>query len=73
MLNISFFGQKKLLLSFEYGMYIAQVAQKENVELTKEFMEHAEEIILKEFQKRTPEELARDMGQTILTIFQPEN
>lgn len=71
MLKLPIFKKKKLLLAVEYGMYIAQVAQKQNVELTLELMERAEEVIFNEFQTRSARELARDMGQNILAIFQP--
>lgn len=53
-----FFGRKKLLLAFEYGLLFADVAKKQGVELTPELVMKAEMMLENEFSKQTATYLA---------------
>ncbi len=64
------YGTKKLLLSFEYGLAIAKVAQDMNIELTPEIVERAEKIIEKEFSSNSAQNIAINMLPNILAIFE---
>ena len=70
MLNLPFYGNKKLRLAFEMGVMLADVAKKENVEVTPELMKRAEEVIVSEFRTQTPTKLALDVIPNLLAIFQ---
>lgn len=70
MFKFKFYGKKKLLLAFEYGLTIAKVAQEQNVELTPELVERAEKIVVAEFTSKNPERLAVEMVPNILATFE---
>lgn len=64
-----YFGRKKLFLAFEYGVVLAEVAQKQGVELTPEIVERAERMIEGEF-KKDPTRLSVDIIPNILSVFE---
>lgn len=66
-----FFGKKKILLAFEYGLVMADVAEKMKYEITPEVVKRAEEIVMDQCQKSSTQEMAVDMVPNILAIFQP--
>lgn len=68
--NLPLFGKKKLLLSFEYGVILAQTALENKAELTPELIEKAEEMILGEFSKGDATRIAVDMVPNILSVFE---
>lgn len=68
---LKLYGQKKLLLAFEYGAVLSDVAKKMNVELTPEMINRAEDIVKKEFTSKNPERLAIEMMPNILAVFEP--
>jgi hypothetical protein len=70
MIKIPLHNNKKLLLSFEWGVILADVAKKQNVKLTPEIIERAEKIILQEFQTKSASKLAGEMEVIMLSIFE---
>ena len=68
--NFRFYSRKKLLLAFEYGVVITEVAQKQGVEVTPELMEKAEIMIESEFSKKSPTRLAVDTLPNVLSVFE---
>jgi hypothetical protein len=70
-LNLPFFGKQKLLLAFEYGVVLRDTAAEMGVELTPEMVNKAEEMILNEFNGKTPTRLSVDMLTNILAMFEP--
>lgn len=70
MLNLPLHSTKKVILSFEFGVVLSNVAKEMNVELTPEIMARAEKIIEAEFKKRTASHLAGHMQAIILAIFE---
>lgn len=70
MLNLPLYRNQKLLLSFEYGLTLSEVARKRKIKLTPETVERMEHIILEEFKKCTSERLAIDMTVNILAAFE---
>lgn len=70
LLNFRLFGKKKIILAFEYGLVLAEVAQKQGVELTPEIVERAERMIENEFQNGTATRLSVDMIPNILSVFE---
>lgn len=71
-LKPSIFGKKKLLMAFEYGLTISEVAHKQKVELTPEIIEKAEKIILDSFSRNTTEKVATEMLPIILAVFETD-
>jgi hypothetical protein len=63
------FGKSKLLLAFEYGVILSQVAKEQGVEITPEFIKDAEEMILGEFPRTRATRLATEIVPNILTVF----
>lgn len=64
------FGDRKVLLAFEYGVVLSETAKKLNVELTPEIVVKAGAMIVGEFSTKTAEELATDMGPNLLSVFE---
>ena len=67
---IKLFGKNKLLLAFEYGLILSQVAQKQNIEVTPEITKRAEDMITDSFTTSNSEKIAVDMIPNILSIFE---
>ena len=65
-----FFSKKKLLLAFEYALIISETARKMRIKVTTKLSERAEEMILNEFSKKNPTQLAVDMYANVLSIFE---
>ena len=64
-----FYSKEKLLIAFEYGITLREAIHKP---LTKEIVVRAEEIILKEFPKKTPLQLAFNMVPNLLAAIEPK-
>lgn len=71
MLNLPLYSNQKLLLSFEYGVILSQVAQERELVLTPEIITRAEEILLAEFKKNNATKLSTEMITNILAMIQP--
>lgn len=70
MLNLPLYNKEKLLLAFEYGLTISEVARARGVELTPAIVNRAEELITKEFRENTAEYNATHMIPNILAVFE---
>lgn len=70
MINLPIYSQKKLLLSFEYGLIFSETAKSRGIELTPELVNKMEEIISGEFKKKSPTRLSVDMIPNILASFE---
>ena len=68
---LNIFGKKKLFLSFEYGVTLATVAKTLDIELTRDIVQRAEDILIKEFSQKDPGRLATDMATTLLAVLEP--
>ena len=66
------FRTQKLMLSFEYGVILSQVAKDRGVELTPEIVRKAEEVLLDAFCRYTPTQLAVEMEPIILSILETD-
>jgi hypothetical protein len=64
------FNKQKLLLSFEYGVIIGDVAREKGMVVTPEMVVKAEEMILSEFLSKSPERLSVEMIPNILATFE---
>lgn len=67
--NIPRYSTKKLLLSFEYGVILKDVAKDK---LDSEMVKRAENIILSEFSKKPPTKLATEMIPNLLASIEPK-
>lgn len=65
-----FFGPKKLLLAFEYGLILSELAHKEGVEVTPEMVKRAEKMIEGEFSTQRATHLAGNIVPNIMTVFE---
>lgn len=72
-MKIPIFGKKKLITAFEYGLYIAEVAKAQNVKLTKEIVERAENMIVNELSTRSYVDVTMDMIPNIISVFEPKS
>lgn len=70
MFKLPIFGKKKLLLAFEYGVVLSEVAKAQGVELTPEMVARAEVMVENEFRIQKDTHLAVQMTQNILTVFE---
>ncbi len=64
------YDEEKLLLVFEYGVVISQVARDRGVDLTKELIEKAETMIKGEARTQSSEHMAVNMIPNILSVFE---
>ncbi len=64
------YGTTKLLLAFEYGVVISQVAKERGIEMTRELVEKAEVMIENEARTQTASKMATQMMPNILSIFE---
>lgn len=62
--------QKKILLAFEYGLNLSEVAREMKIELTAEHVKRAEEMIVSEFGSQTASFLAGNMMPNLMTVFE---
>lgn len=62
--------EKKILLAFEYGLMLGEVARGMNIELTPEHVKRAEKMIENEFRTQTASFLAGNMQPNLLTVFE---
>ena len=51
MFRLPIYGDEALVTAFEFGLVIADVAKRENVELNHEILERAEKILVSEIRK----------------------
>ena len=72
MIKLPFYSKKKLLLAFEYGLTIADVAKQQEMVLTPEIVKRVEEIIVKEFSTKSATKVACEMAVNILAGFETE-
>ncbi len=70
MLKIPLHSNKKLVLAFEFGIAIADVAKEQNVKVDKELIERAEKILLHEFQTRGAQYIANNWTALLLSVFE---
>jgi len=70
MFNIQLYGKQKLLLAFEYGVILSDVAKDRKIPLTNEMVTRCEEIIEKEFTAKSSNRVALDMVPNILASLE---
>jgi hypothetical protein len=66
------FGEKKLLLAFEYGLAISETAKEMKIELTPEIVNRAEGILMVNCIMENSEHVALNMLPNILASFEPK-
>lgn len=69
-LPIPIFSRKKLLLAFEYGLILGEVAKAQGVEVNPQLVERIEEIISQEFPRKSASKLACEMELNLLAAFE---
>ena len=60
----------KMLLAFEYGISLSEVARKMKIELTADHVKRAEEMMLNEFSTHNASFLAGNMVPNLMTVFE---
>ncbi len=70
MFRIPLFGKKKLLLSFEYGLIIAKLAEEHKVEVTPELIARAEAMLLGEARTQSAAHMAVNTIPNLLSVFE---
>jgi hypothetical protein len=68
--KLPLYNKEKLLLAFEYGLTISEVAKGRGVELTPAIVKRAEDLIEKEFRGQTASYNATHMIPNILAVFE---
>ncbi len=64
------YSTTKLLLAFEYGIVISQVAKDRGIEMTREIVEKAEVMLENEARTQTTSRMATQMMPNILSVFE---
>jgi hypothetical protein len=64
------YSKEKLLLAFEYGIILSQVALKNDVEITPKLVENAEKMLVGEMSTQTASHVAGNMLPNILSAFE---
>ena len=60
----------KILLAFEYGILLSDVAKKKKVKMTPGLVRRAEEMIQNEFATQTASHLSGNIVPNLLTVFE---
>lgn len=63
-------ARAKILLAFEYGILLADVAKQQGVEMTPELVKRAEVMIENEFATQSASHLAGNVVPNLLTVFE---
>ncbi len=71
MIKIPLHSSKKLLLAFEFGLHIADVAKQNNVELTPEIIKRVEKMMLEEWETHKAQFIANNWSALLLAAFEP--
>ncbi len=72
MIKIPIHSNKKLLLAFEFGMAVSEIAKEQRVEMTPEIVKRAEDIILNESLTRNASQIAGAWQGLLLAVFEPK-
>lgn len=62
--------EKKILLAFEYGLNLSEVAHEMKIPLTAEHTERAEKMLANEFATQNSSFLAGNMVPNLMTVFE---
>ncbi len=65
-----FFDKKKLLLAFEYGVILSDVAKQRKINLTQDIVLRMEDILLDVCTKKSAEKVAVEMELNILAALE---
>lgn len=60
----------KILLAFEYGLNLSEVAREMKIDLTADHIKRAEEMIENEFKTQNASFLAGNMTPNLMTVFE---
>lgn len=71
--KLPFFRKKKLLLAFEYGVIMCETARERGIEVTKEMVARAEEMIENEFVNNDVTHCAMQMLPNVLSVFETDS
>lgn len=64
------YGKKTLLIAFEFGAILSEVAMKNNVEMTKEIILRAEKILLQELKTNGLQKTAINFTPLVLAALE---
>ncbi len=71
--SINKFGKQKTLLAFEFAIVLSDCAKQLNIEMTKEIVIRAEDLISVELRNNTAEHFACNMNVYALAILEPKD
>jgi len=69
-LGIDLFGRAKLLVAFEYGLQVAEVAKENGRELDAELVEKAEDMLLGEARTQSATHMSTNAVPNLLSAFE---
>ncbi len=67
------YNQKKVLLAFEFAIVLSDAANQLKIEMTREIVKRAEDLLKKEMEKGTAEDFACQMGVFVLAVLEPKD
>jgi len=62
-------AKNKVLIAFEFALVVTEVAKKMNIEVTKELVETAEDILVKEMELGDSTYFAKEMQNLATAVF----
>lgn len=71
--KINVFSRQKLLLSFEFAIVLSDVAQQLKIEMTRDIVLRAEQLLENEMRHSTAEGFACNMNVYALAVLQPKD
>lgn len=72
MMKIPIYGNKKLIAGFEFGINISETLKENKVEMTKEMVLRAEDILVKELSTKSHRRFVLDSIPNILAVIEPK-
>lgn len=73
MFKIPLFGKKKLITAFEYGLSLAITANDLKIELQKDTVLKAEDMITNELTNKSYKTVNKEMIPNILAVLEPKD
>lgn len=72
MLRLPIYGNKSLMLAYEFGLILSEVAKENNIEVTRNISERAEKILINEIRTKGWRKTTLNITPLIMAALEPK-
>lgn len=72
MLRLPIYGNKSLMLAYEFGLILSEVAKENNIEVTRDISERAEKILINEIRTKGWKKTVLNMLPLVMAVLEPK-